>query len=210
MDDVEEALVAGPEEPIGERVRMRVAPVAGDGVDRLDVLGAELEEHLHRVRHDLVLLHARPQHPVDLLVDRIDDAGGVVEQRELVLALQPPCLEHHRLRVDEMEAVALQREQRRHVRDVDSDRLLLEPPLAELGEDHLGERVRNAGRVGHRAAHRRHPGAPVRLRQPRAVELVVLRGRSEVPEDRVVAARKRRAKRMFLSRSHVPIAVLVT
>ena len=33
---------------------------------------------------DLVLAHAGPQHAVDLLVDRVDDRGRVLEQRDLV------------------------------------------------------------------------------------------------------------------------------
>ena len=38
VDDVEERLVARPQQPVGERVRMRVAAVARDRVDRLHVL----------------------------------------------------------------------------------------------------------------------------------------------------------------------------
>ena len=58
MDDVEERLVARAQQPVGEDVRVRVAAVAGDGVDRLDLLGAELEQELLRPRDDLVLVHA--------------------------------------------------------------------------------------------------------------------------------------------------------
>ena len=43
----------GPQEAVGEDVRVRVAAVAGDGVDRLDLLGAELEEEPLGVGDDL-------------------------------------------------------------------------------------------------------------------------------------------------------------
>ena len=70
---------------------MRVAAVAGHGVDRLDLLRAELEQHLRRHRDDLVLADARAQHPVDLLVDGVDDRRGVVQQRDLVGGLDAPA-----------------------------------------------------------------------------------------------------------------------
>ena len=40
LDDVEEGLVAGADEPIGEDVRVRAAALAGDGVDVVDVLAS--------------------------------------------------------------------------------------------------------------------------------------------------------------------------
>ena len=172
---------------------MRVAAVARDRVDRLDVLRAELEQHLHRRRDDLALAHARAEHPVDRLVGRVDDPGRLVEQRELVGALDLARVEHHRLRVGDLEALALQREQRRHVGHVHPDAARASRPRSWSSVQIISASASgHAGRVGHRAAHRRHPGAPDRLRQPRAVELVVPRGRAEVPEDRVVVAEHER------------------
>ena len=84
VDDVEERLIARAQEPVGEHVRMRVAAVARDGVDRLDLLRAHLEQQLVRARDDLVLVDARPQHPVDLVVDGVDEPGRLVEQRDLL------------------------------------------------------------------------------------------------------------------------------
>ena len=49
VDDVEECLVARPEEAIGKYVRMRVAPLTRYSIDRLDLLRAELEQELHRI-----------------------------------------------------------------------------------------------------------------------------------------------------------------
>ena len=76
--------------------------------------------------------------------------------------------------------------QRRHVRNVDPQRLPFQSPLAQLAEDEVRERVRHAGRVRHRAAHRRHPRAPTRLRQPRAIQLMVPSSRAEVPQHGIV------------------------
>ena len=94
VDDVEERLVAWTQEPVGEDVRMRVAAVARDGVDRLDLLGAHLEEQLMGARHDLMLVHAGTEHPVDLLVDRVDQPGRLVEQGDLLRRLDLARLEH--------------------------------------------------------------------------------------------------------------------
>ena len=145
-----------------------------------------------RRRDDLALAHARAEHAVDLLVGRVDDPRRLVEQRELVGALDLARLEHHRLRVGDLEPLALEREQRRHVGHVHPDRLAVEPALVQLLQDHLRERVGHPGRVGHRAAHRRNPGPPARLGQPRAVQLVVARGGAEVPQDRVLLAEHER------------------
>ena len=124
------------------------------------LLGAELEEHLHRSRDDLGLAHAGAEHPVDLLVGRVDDPGRLIEERELVGALDLACLEHHGLRVGDLQALALEREERRHVGHVHPDRLGVEAALVELRPDQIRERVGHAGRVGHRTAHRGNPRAP--------------------------------------------------
>src|SRR5207244_5185971 len=55
LDDVEEGLVAGPDQPIREHVRMRAAALARHGVDGLDVVRAHVVQLLVRDRHDLVL-----------------------------------------------------------------------------------------------------------------------------------------------------------
>ena len=81
MDDVEERLVARAEEPVGEDVRMGLAAVAGDGVHGLHLLRPHLEEELMRPRDDLVLVDPGTQHPVDLVVDHVDETGRLLEQR---------------------------------------------------------------------------------------------------------------------------------
>ncbi len=152
VDDVEERLVAGPQQPVGEHVRMRVAAVARDGVDRLDLLGAELEQHLHRHCHDLVLAHARAKHPVDLLVDRVDDRSRVLEQRDLVRRLDRAGTHHHGLSVGRLDPLALQRVEGLHVGQVDPQRLPGKSAIGELPVD--AGRERDPGPRSRRASRR--------------------------------------------------------
>ena len=46
LDDVEERLVAGPDDPVAEHVRMRAAALARHRVDVVDVLRAQVEQVL--------------------------------------------------------------------------------------------------------------------------------------------------------------------
>ena len=46
LQNVKEGLIAGADQTVGEVVRMRVAALAGNGVDRFDVVGPHLVEHL--------------------------------------------------------------------------------------------------------------------------------------------------------------------
>ena len=61
LQDIEEGLIAGTDDTVGEVVGVGVAALAGDRVDRLDIIGAELVEHLVGERHDIRLAHARLQ-----------------------------------------------------------------------------------------------------------------------------------------------------
>ena len=88
-------------EPVGVDVRVRRAALAGDGVDPLDVLGAEVVEHLADQADALVLAHARAQERVQLLVGGVDHGAGLGEQRDLVAGLDPAGLEEHLLAVDD-------------------------------------------------------------------------------------------------------------
>ena len=154
VDDVEERLVARPQEPVGEDVRVGVAAIAGDGVHRLDLLGSHLEEQLVRARDDLVLVHARPQHPVDLVVDRVDETGGLVEERDLLRRLDLARVEERLRAVGDVETGPLQRLDRDEVGHVHTERLALEAELTQLVRDLLPEPVRDARLDGHRSAHR--------------------------------------------------------
>ena len=188
VDDVEERLVAGADEPVGEVVRVRVAPLTGDRVDRLDLVGAHLVEALVGVRDDLVLAHPGLQHLDDVLVDAVDHRRRLVEQDDLVGRLDHPGVEHELLAVDDRQALPLHLEQERRLDDVDAHGLV---GHARLDEQRLDLRHR----VGHQPDRRRDGAAeaeeagPVVLgRHPLGVLLVVLDRRAEVPQHRVLAA----------------------
>ena len=200
MDDVEERLVARPQEPVGEDVRVRVAAVARDGVDGLHLLGAHLEQQLVRARDDLVLVDAGAQHPVDLVVDGVDEPGRLVEERDLLGGLDLARLEERLRPVGDVQPGALQRLDRDEVGHVDPERLVLETELAQLVSDLPAEPVRDPGLDGHRAAHRRDAGAEVLRREPGREQLVVAGRGSEVPEDRLRAAREEREARVLVPR----------
>ena len=84
LQNVEERLVAGPQHAVGEIVRVRVAALARNGVDGLDVVGAMVIEELVDLGDDVVLAHAGFQMLVDQVIGAVDDRGRAVEQRDLV------------------------------------------------------------------------------------------------------------------------------
>src|SRR2546426_880806 len=83
--------------------------------------------------------------------------------------------------------------------DVDAERLSKEASLLELDADLLRHGLR-AARNG--PAQRRDPGARAAVAEPRVVQLVVPRGRAEVPHDRVVAARQEAEANVFVDGPH--------
>ncbi len=177
---------------------MRVAAIAGNGVDRFDLLRAELEEHVHGPGHDLVLAYARSQHPVDLVVDGVHDRRRMLEQRDLIVRLECPCPHHHGLSVCRLDALTLKRVQRLHVRQVDAERLIGEAAIRELSVDARGQRVRHPRLARHRAAHRGDAGLPARLWEPWRIEAVMLRRRPEVPQHRVALAGEQHTSRALV------------
>ena len=183
MQDVEERRVAGADDPVAVDVRVRRAALAGDRVDALDVLAAEVVEHLADQADALVLAHARAQERVQLLVRRVDHRAGLGEQRDLVGGLDPAGLEEDLLAVDDVEALGLQRGQDRHLDQVDADRLVGQPVLAQHGGDLAGDLLGDAGVGVEGAAQGGDAGpGPFGAVEPGVVELVVLGGRAEVPE----------------------------
>ena len=99
LQDVEEGLVARAHHAVGEIVRVRIAALAGDGVDRLDVVGAVAIEELVHLGDDVVLAHAGLELLVDQVIGAVDHGGGAVEQRDLVGAFDLARLQHHLLAV---------------------------------------------------------------------------------------------------------------
>ena len=122
MDDVEERLVARPDDAVGEVVRMRVAPLARDRVDRLDLVRTQLIEPLVRQCDDLVLPNTRLERVDDVLVDPVDHRRGLVQQHDLVLRLDHPGIQHVLLGVGDLEALPLHLEEEGRLDDVDADR----------------------------------------------------------------------------------------
>ncbi len=120
VEDVEEGRVAGPDEPVAVDVRVRRAPFAGDGVDALDVLAAEVVEGLADHADALVLLHPGPQELVQVLVGGVDHRAGLGQQGDLVGCLDAARLEEDLLAVDDGESFRLQRGQDGHLDDVDA------------------------------------------------------------------------------------------
>jgi len=200
VDDVEERLVPRAQQPVRKHVRVRIAPVARHGVHGFDVLGSHLEQQLMRARDDLVLVDAGAQHPVDLLVDGVDEAGRLVEQRDLLGGLDLACLEDDARPVGDVHARALQRLQGDEVRHVYAERLAREIALPQLVRDSLGKPIGDPRLDRHRPPHRRDAGAEVLRREPGCEQLVMACRGPEVPEDRVVPARQQREPGVLVAR----------
>jgi len=192
VDDVEERLVAGADQPVGEVVRVRVAALPGDRVDGLDLVRAHLVEPLVGERDDLILPDAGLQRLGDVLVDAVDHGGRLVEQRDLVGALDDARVEHQLLRVHDRQSLPLHLEEERRLDDVHADRHVGDAGLDEQRLD-LGDGVdHQPDRRRHRAAEAEEAGPVVLLRHPLRVDLVVLDRRPEVPQDRVLVAGEQR------------------
>ena len=124
----------------------------------------------------------------------------MLEQRDLLRRLDRPGAHHHRLGVGRLDALAVQRVEGLHVRQVDPQRLAGKSAILELPVDAGCERVRDTGLLGHRAAHRGDAGLPARLGVPRRIEPMVLRRRAEVPEHGIALAREQHAPRALVPR----------
>ena len=150
VDDVEEGLVAGPDQPVGEVVRVRVAPLPRDRVDRLDLVRAHLVEPLVGERHDLVLADARLERLDDVLVDPVHHRHGLGQQHDLVARLDHPSVEHELLGVDDGQSLPLHLEEERRLDDVDADRQVghagLDQQRLDLGDGGLHQPDRRAPR----------------------------------------------------------------
>ncbi len=157
VEDVEEGLVARADEAVGEVVRMRVAALAGDGVDRLDVVGAEFVEELIDAGDDVVFPDARLQILVDQLVDAIDHGCGLVEEHDLIDAFDLARVEHDLLAVDQLQADLLEFEPHPGLDDVDADRhvVIFHGAAYVRGPSILWNKCRRNQFV-HRAFHSRH------------------------------------------------------
>src|SRR5206468_3326223 len=179
-DDVEERLVARTNDPVREVVRMRAAPLAGDRVDRLPAVGAHLVEPPGGEPDDLVLARAGLERLEDVLVDAVDHRRRHVEERQLVLALEHPRLEHHLLAVAHLDARFLKGEEKRRLHQIDAERHSGDA-LGAQDVANLYRRLLEEPRLGRDgAAHADHAGEGLAGRNLRRVETVVAGGRAEV------------------------------
>jgi hypothetical protein len=188
LEDVEERLIAGAEQPVGEVVRMRVAALAGDRVDRLDVVRAHLVEQLVRQRDDVVLANARFQLLVDHVVDAIDHGGRLGQKLDLVPVLDLARGQHDLLAVDDLDAFFLQRMEHRGFGIVDAHRHVGHARVLDQLRDHLGVFAHQAEFGRDRAAHADDAGQAVIGFQPVGIALVVHGGRAEIPDIGAVVA----------------------
>ena len=113
----------GSQHPVGEDVRMRRAPFAGDRVDALHMLRAELEQHLVDESDAVVLAEAGTHRAEELVVRRVDHRARRVEQGDLVDGLELANVLHQGLAVDDGDPGLLEREQHGQLDHVDPDRL---------------------------------------------------------------------------------------
>ena len=209
VEDVEVGRVAGTQHAVGVDVRVRRAALAGDRVDALDVLGAEVVEHLADEPDALVLAHPGPHLAVELLVGGVDHHAGRVEQRDLVARLDHARLLHQLLAVDDLDPLALEREQhrparRRRRRPAPPSRPRCSSEQADLRRDVLG-----APRLA--ATSRRASSRSRRASGPRATGS---RSRGGAPPSRSPtsigsSSCGSRQKRASLSIAHVPMCVAV-
>ena len=158
LQHVEERLVAGADHAVGEIVRVRIAALPGNGVDRLDVVGAVLVQKLGRHRDDVGLAHARLELLADQLVDAVDHGGGAIEQRNLVDALDLASVEHDLLAVRDLEPGALELEHHRRFDDVDAERHVGDAGFPQESRDLLRVAPHQAECRGHGPAQADQPG----------------------------------------------------
>ena len=134
---------------------MWAAPLAGDRVDRFDVLGAHLVEPLVGEGDDVRLADSWLQCFEDVLVDAVDHRRCLREQDDLVLALDLASSQHHLLSVAYIDAGAGQLEEHLGLGHVDAERhaghsLVLEnvPDLAHRSGDQSRFGSDRAGQAG--------------------------------------------------------------
>ena len=211
VQDVEERRVAGADQPVAVDVRVRRAALAGDRVDALDVLAAEVVEHLADQADALVLPHAGAQEPVQLLVGGVDHRarlGRAGRSRPAVLirrASRKTCWPS-----TTSSPASLQRGQHRHLDQVDADRLVGQAVLGEHRRRPCGRPPRRCRRRGgrRRAGWRCRPG-PVRCRPARGCRAGGAGRPSRSPRRPARRRAAAAANRISLSIAQVPMWVEV-
>ena len=167
---------------------MRVAALAGNRIDRFDVVGPHLVEALVGERHDLVLANAGLERLRDVLVDAVDHRRGRRQQRDLVGRFDQSGVEHDLLGVLNLNAGPLQLEHHRRLGDIHTEWHPGDAGGLQLGDD-LRDGTGDESRVRcDRAAQPEHSRSAVLGSNPRSMELVMSSSGSEVPDDRFAPA----------------------
>ena len=138
LENIEERLIAWAQHAVREIVRVRIATLAGNRVDRLDVIGPVPVQEFVNLGDDVVLANARFELLVDQVVGAVHHGGGAVEQRDLIDVLELARLEHHLLAVFDLQPRFLQFEHHRRLDDVDADRHFVGAGLLDQRGDLLG------------------------------------------------------------------------
>ena len=157
-------------------------------------------EELVDLGDDVVFANARTQHFVHHVVGAVDHGGGAVEQRDLIGRFHLARAQHHLLAVLDLEPDLFQFEDHRRLDDVDADRHLGDAGGFQDRRHLLGVPLHQPeGRIDGAAQADQASPAILRL-EPGRIELVVHRGRAEVPQDRVLPAHQQRPARELVAR----------
>ena len=200
VHDVEEGLIARPDDAVGEIVRVRRAAFTRDGVDRLHAFRALRQEIVRCHGHHLAFAHAGLQLRRDLLVGAVDHRRRHVEQHQLVLVLDLARLQHGLLRVAHLEPDLLQRKDHRQLGDVDADRHVGDTFLDQDRLDLLGRALEQPDLGRDRPAQAEHARLAMILVQPGGIEPVMLGRRAEVPDIGIAGARQQGVARELVAR----------
>ena len=152
LDDVEERLVAGADQPVGEVVRVRAAALTGHRVHRLNVVGPHRIEHVVDAGDDVRLAHTRFQLLVDHVIRAVHHRCRRIEQHDLVAALDLACIEQCLLAVTYVDPKVLQFEQHRRFDHIDPQRHVTDAVFIEHGLDLERRSLDQASVRGNRSA----------------------------------------------------------
>ena len=188
VDNVEISGVPGPDQPVGENMGMRAAPLTGNGIYRLHLFRAVLVQVPGHQRDAGVLPDARPQVPVQLVVGAVHEGGGMVQQRDLIGGLDGPDILHETVPVDDMQALRLQRAQHRKFHHIHPDRLGVQAVIAQDTGQPAGVAALDPHLLRDGAAPARNSGPPVLPVIPRREHLVRPGRRPDIPQDRLLPA----------------------
>ena len=199
MQNIKKGRVAGTQHAVGIDVRMRAAALTRDGVDAFHVFRAQVVEYFADDAHAFVFPHSRFHKAVKLFVCGIDHHAGGVEESDLVLGFDFSHLVHELLAIDDFDSLRLQGEQHGEFDDIDPHRLIEQFAFIEFQLDFFRQVVGQTGRRMGRAAQGRNARAGT-LGQPRAVNLVMARRRTEIPNNRLIVLRQKRKSHELIHR----------